>query len=179
MEVPLIIGGAEKGSVSFARDGLYTVAEANLEADPGRLVRLWARGGGESAYLGLMQPWSGGLYLRRKLSRCELKGFPSTIECVSDQEAADSAAKDGIRREAAEAQEERNDESLHNNKSCPWPAPVTEETEGLLWLRRPDGSLTAHDGVSGLLALPASMKAAPGRAVLRRIEGKDYLVFRT
>ena len=56
---------------------------------------------------------------------------------------------------------------------------MTEETEGLLWLRRADGSLTAHDGVSGLLALPAVLKNAPGRAVLRQIEGKDYLVFRT
>ena len=177
MELPLIIGGIEKGSVSFTRDGLYTVAEANLDADPGRLVRLWAQGGGESAYLGLMQPWSGGLYLRRKLSRREFMDFPQTIECVSDREAP------AAERETAESgplpMAENEAESLHNNKSCPWPATVAEETEGLLWLRRPDGSLTAHDGVSGLLALPASLKAAPGRAVLREIEGKDYLVFRT
>ena len=179
MELPLIIDGAERGRVSFTRDGLYTVAEANLETDPGRLVRLWAQGGGESAYLGLMQPWSGGLYLRRKLSRRELMSFPQTIECVSDREAAQSAPEPDALREAAEPEEEKREESLHNNKSCPWPAPVTEETEGLLWLRRPDGSLPAHDGLSGLLALPAALKAAPDRAVLRRIEGEDYLVFRT
>ena len=170
MDYPLIIEGKERGSVSFTPDGLYTVAEANLAADPGRLVRLWAQGGGESAYLGLMQPWSGGLYLRRKLSRRDLEGFPKPIECVCDKEC--SAAQ-------SEAETEAEEESLHNNNSCPWPAPVTEETEGLLWLRRADGSLTAHDGVSGLLALPAVLKNAPGRAVLRQIEGEDYLVFRT
>ena len=177
MDYPLIIDGERQGSVSFTPCGLYTVAEASLGEDPGRLVRLWAQGGGESAYLGLMRPWSGGLYLRRKLSRRELEGFPKTIECVCDRETPETKGAEAEETPPSEAGEET--ESLHNNNSCPWPAPVTEEPGELLWLRRPDGSMSAHDGVSGLLALPAALRSAPERAVLRRIEGKDYLVFRT
>ncbi len=178
MEYPLIIEGVEKGSVSFQPCGLYTVAEASLDADPGRLVRLWAHGGGESAYLGLMQPWSEGLYLRRRLSRRDLEAFPKPIERISDEEApAESGAEESVPQAKAGSENER--ESLHNNKTCPWPAPVTEETEGLLWMRRADGTLTAHDGVSTLVAFPAALRSAPERAALRRIEGRDYLVFRT
>ncbi len=62
------------------------------------------------------------------------------------------------------------------------PAPAREGTpprEGLVWRRRADGSLTASDGARRYLALPAARTAAlrdTGR--LRRIGGKDYLVFR-
>lgn len=175
MDVPLIIDGERRGSVSFTPSGLYTVAEANLAGDPGRLVRLWAQGGGESAYLGLMQPWSEGLYLRRRLSRRDLEAFPKTIEAVTDRETPAPTAEE----HAEETAPEGKSADAAETPRCPWPAPVTEETEGLLWLRRADGTLTAHDGVSGLVALPASLKSASGRAVLRQIEGKEYLVFRT
>jgi hypothetical protein len=47
-----------------------------------------------------------------------------------------------------------------------------------LWLRRTDGSLVAHDGISSLVALPAKLRRETGGAVLRQIEGKEYIVFR-
>ena len=84
MDYPLIIDGIDAGTLSVSEEGLYTCFEARAGERDG-LVRLWVCGGGECAYLGVMQPWSGGLYLRRRLSRSELKGFPAQIEYAADQ----------------------------------------------------------------------------------------------
>ena len=67
MDYPIFLSGRPTGTLSESRSGLYTVFEASLPSDPGHLVRLYLHGGGESAYLGLLQPWSGGLFLRRRL----------------------------------------------------------------------------------------------------------------
>ena len=169
MEIPLYIDGRQAGSFCMAQSGLYTLLEANADGCAQRLVRLWAHGEGGSAYLGVMQPWRGGLWLRRKLSRRELEHFPAPIAFVSDRE-----------REESEKSAEEETESLHNTETdysaCPWPAQPPEE--GLLWYSRDDGSLTAFDGISSLLALPAELRAPDARAVERVIEGKKYLVFR-
>ena len=195
-------------------------------------MRLWAHGGGKSAYLGLMQPTDGGLVLRRRLSRRELAAYPDPIESVSDREqneenlhniiinnevditietpeAASEKSAAISREEAANTDELHTANSLHkaysseeadpieglhksagseeestsglhkiesNCRSCPWPAEVPEE--GLLWYSRGDGSLTAFDGISSLLALPAELRTPDDRAAERVIEGKKYLVFR-
>ena len=164
MEYPLIIDGAEKGKLTVTQEGLYTVYEAQLDLSDDRLYRLWLHGVGDCAYLGLMQPWSGGMYLRKKLSRSQQQGFPQTIEFASNEE------KTGLHNEIKPAETEP--------ESCPWPAPVEESNEGLLWLRRPDGSLVSHDGLSSLVALPVSLKSPAPGAVLRQIEGREYMIFR-
>ena len=84
MDYPLMIDGNDAGTLSVSEEGLYTCFEAHAGEHDG-LVRLWVCGGGECAYLGVMQPWSGGLYLRRRLSRRELKDFPAQIEYAADQ----------------------------------------------------------------------------------------------
>ena len=86
MAIPVYINQEEVGQLRIAQDGLYTVFEAEAKGRSG-LVRLWAHGSGKSAYLGVMQAWSGGLWLRRKLSALERKSFPDPIEFVSDREA--------------------------------------------------------------------------------------------
>lgn len=180
MEVPVIINGEERGRLRAVKDGLYTVLEAEVPGDSGALIRLWAHGEGKSAYLGVLQPWSNGLWLRRRLSRRELAAFPMPIAFASDRE-----------------RENENEESLHNIESadqapspqqdpeprretdahsCPWPAEPPKE--GLLWYRRGDGSLVSFDGISSLVAIPAELRASGLRAVERVIEGKKYLVFR-
>lgn len=164
MDVPIFIGGREAGSLRVTRSGLYTVLEAQLPAGTGGLTRLWVHGGGKSAYLGVMQPWSAGLWLRRSLSRAELRAFPDPIEFASDQETESG---------------EQAPDSLHNTGSeLPEAPPAPEPEEGLVWTRRPDGSLTAFDGVSGLVALPAALRVSNPRVAERVIEGKKYLVFR-
>ncbi|MBR1565240.1 MAG: hypothetical protein IJ649_00620 [Oscillospiraceae bacterium] len=193
MAAQVYINQQPAGTLSVTQDGLYTVFEARANADG--LVRLWAYGGGKSAYLGIMEPTDSGLYLRRRLSRRELAAFPDPIEFASDREGEDlhniiDSDGNGDRQVSAAEEEEARPNSLLNQEpeadqqqkgetdclSCPWPAAVPEE--GLLWYRRPDGSLVSFDGVSSLLAIPAELRAPDARMTERVIEGKKYLVFR-
>ena len=202
MEIPLYIDGRQAGSFCMAQSGLYTLLEANADGCAQRLIRLWAHGEGGSAYLGVMQPWRGGLWLRRKLSRRELEHFPAPIAFVSDREhEGEDASRDdslhNMKSSQAERVEEQGIESLHNHNNdtdeqieydsnslhnttdlyrCPWPAALPEGD--LLWFRREDGSLVSHDDVSGLLALPEELRERSATAAVRTIEGKKYLVFR-
>ena len=197
MPIQVYINQTEAGTLTITRDGLYTVLEAEAPGCAG-LVRLWEHGDGRSACLGVMQPWSGGLWLRRRLSRRELAAFPDPIAFVSDREddlnnkhnTVDITEEHAPENENAEAPEppemdepkeaEPQQESLHNRetgaRACPWPAEPPEE--GLLWYSRGDGSLTAFDGVSSLLALPAELRTPGPSGAERVIEGKKYLVFR-
>lgn len=202
VNMPIYINGTESGVLRITKDGLYTVLEAELPGDAERLVRLWAHGDGKSAYLGVMQPWSGGLWLRRKLSRRELAAFPDPIELASDREREENGtteeekqgAVESSKGETAEGEEEDVHPAVNAEKSgadedaknrlsaetdlraCPWPAEPPED--GLLWYSRPDGSLVSFDGISSLVAFPAELRARRGGAAERVIEGKKYLVFR-
>lgn len=167
MEYPLIIGGERRGTLRRETEGLYTVFEAELKNLHEGMYRIWLWGGGERAYLGLMQPWSGGLYLRRRLSRTELRSFPRNIEYASDEGEPRDANKECLEKPEEETA-----------AACPWPAPTPEKAGELLWFRRCDGSMVSHDGISSLLALPASLRRSVPGTVLREIEGKEYLLFR-
>lgn len=83
MDYPLILKGEELGLLSVEKQGLYTVMEARAPGTEG-LVRLWVQGESKEAYLGVMQPVDGGLYLRRRFSRMEMAAFPEKIERASD-----------------------------------------------------------------------------------------------
>ena len=207
MSIPIYINRKEAGTLTITRDGLYTVIEAEVSGGKG-LVRLWAHGDGESAYLGVMEPRDGGLYLRRRLSRRELAAFPDPIAFASDREhdpnnkhkTVDITQNDKpgrVNREAekaAEIEEKAGEEaekepekepgeeakSLHNNQTdySACPWPAAPPEEGLLWYRRTDGSLVAFDGVSSLIAIPSRLRGEGPRGTERVIEGKKYLVFR-
>jgi hypothetical protein len=173
MEYPIFLGGRRAGTLRERAEGLYTAFEAELPEVPEQLLRLWVHGAGESAYLGIPEPGEGGLFLTRRLSAMERRHFPRAILCASEEESLHNNNPAGP--EAAAPETPAGEAALDR---CPWPAEVSAETGDLLWLRRSDGTLTAHDGVSSLLALPAALKSAPPGAVLRVIEGRDYLVFR-
>lgn len=183
MEYPILIGGERAGTLRESVSGLYMVFEAELPDMPPRLLRLWAHGEGKSGYLGLMEPKDAGLLLFRRFSARERKKLPAQIAYASDRETPEGLHNNKTKERDAQTHPL---EGYHNNNEpqvsgldrCPWPAPVGEESGDLLWLRRSDGTLTAHDGISTLLALPAALPTAPPGAVLRRIEGVDYLVFR-
>ena len=162
MEYPLIIEGQELGRLSVERQGLFTVFEGHCPMQEG-LLRLSVYGGGQEAYLGLMQPWSGGLYLKRKLSRVQLSGFPETIEY---------AAPAGMARSAEKATPEPV------RTAAPMQLPDSLSEGALIWFRRCDGSLVSHDGKSCIVALPAKLREASPRAVIREIDGKSYMLFR-
>lgn len=230
MDYPLLLGGEERGILKLERQGLYTLIEAAAPGAEG-LVRLWVQGGGEEAYLGVMEPRSGGLYLRRKLSRLEMSGFPEKIERASDSRLEEvyiikeqATEKDGgepcpgeefgegIEKEAPAGRGEKQPEEdgtppgLCRGREEEAPAGREEKQPGengagqppedrmreeaqlslnkaleaqeeLLWTARRDGSLIARVGEHYLVALPARLRSLPPGARLRRIGGREYLLF--
>lgn len=230
MDYPLLLGGEERGILKLERQGLYTLIEAAAPGAEG-LVRLWVQGGGEEAYLGVMEPRSGGLYLRRKLSRLEMSGFPEKIERASDSRLEEvyiikeqATEKDGgepcpgeefgegIEKEAPAGRGEKQPEEdgtppgLYRGREEEAPGGRREKQPGengagqppedrmreeaqlslnraleaqeeLLWTARRDGSLIARVGEHYLVALPASLRSLPPGARLRRIGGREYLLF--
>ena len=153
MSRPIYIDGEEVGTLTETREGLYRVFRAECAMREG-LHRLWLYGEGRGVYLGLLAPEGGRLCLTRRFSRAS--GLPETIDCARDN--------------AAPAP-----------KTAPPPdaRPPEEEKDELLWFSRPDGTLTAFDGQSHYLALPAALApSSPVAGRLRRIGGKEYLVFR-
>lgn len=156
MDYPLMVGGVEQGRLSVERQGLFTVFEGRCQSQEG-LLRLSVYGGGKEGYLGLMQPWSGGMYLKKKLSRAQLAEFPAEIEYAA---------------ESGKAQETHAPEPLKAD------APVGTDAGGLVWFRRSDGSLVSHDGKSCIVALPAALRESAPGAVLREIDGRSYMLFR-
>ena len=230
MDYPLLLGGEERGILKLERQGLYTLIEAAAPGAEG-LVRLWVQGGGEEAYLGVREPRSGGVDLRRKLSRLEMSGFPEKIERASDSRLEEvyiikeqATEKDGgepcpgeefgegIEKEAPAGRGEKQPEEdgtppgLYRGREEEAPDGREEKQPGengagqppedrmreeaqlslnraleaqeeLLWTARRDGSLIARVGEHYLVALPASLRSLPPGARLRRIGGREYLLF--
>lgn len=230
MDYPLLLEGEERGILKLERQGLYTLIEATAPGAEG-LVRLWVQGGGEETYLGVMEPRSGGLYLRRKLSRLEMSGFPEKIERASDSRLEEvyiikeqAMEKDGgepcpgeefgegIEKEAPDGRGEKQPEEdgtppgLYRGREEEAPDGREEKQPGengagqppedrmreeaqlslnraleaqeeLLWTARRDGSLIARVGEHYLVALPARLRSLPPGARLRRIGGREYLLF--
>ena len=88
------------GALETTSDGLYTVFTARCEPVAPRL-RLCVFGEAAHAYLGLMLPEDGELYLRRRLTRLACAKLPSPIFYAAE-EAAESSdwrpAPDGTLR---------------------------------------------------------------------------------
>lgn len=192
MDYPLLLGGEKAGTLRIEQQGLYTCMEVTAEAREG-LLRIWVQGGGREAYLGVLQPEGEGLSLRRRLSRRELAAFPQVIEQASDRQLPPREVN--ITQESQEPQEPvqalllpapapaLEPEPQPEPEPAPQPEPEpqaasTVEPPTLIWQERRDGSLVAKEGSHTLLALPARLRRAPQGADLRRIGGREYLVFR-
>ena len=190
MDYPLLLGGEKAGTLRIEQQGLYTCMEVTAEAREG-LLRIWVQGGGREAYLGIMQPEGEGLSLRRRLSRRELAAFPQVIEQASDRQLPP--------QEEVNITQEPQEPEQTLALPLPAPAPTLEpqpepepapppepepqvastvEPPTLIWQERRDGSLVTEEGGRRLLALPASLRHVPQGADLRRIGGREYLVFR-
>ena len=192
MDYPLLLGGEKAGTLRIEQQGLYTCMEVSAGAREG-LLRIWVQGGGREAYLGVLQPEGEGLSLRRRLSRRELAAFPQVIEQASDRQLPPREVN--ITQESQEPQEPvqalllpapapaLEPEPQPEPEPAPQPEPEpqaasTVEPPTLIWQERRDGSLVAKEGSHTLLALPARLRRAPQGADLRRIGGREYLVFR-
>lgn len=193
MEHPIIIDGNAAGSLTVTEDGLFTVFEATLPGC-GELLRLSVYGGGREGYLGVMQPWSGGLYLRRRLSRSELRRMPEVIEYAApaglctpaEGGRAAEGNTDGASAKAEAESVQLSDEPRADSAgggaetAAEHDAPAAENSgeDGLLWFSRPDGTLTAFDGRGSIVAIPAELRRdAPG-TVIKKINGRIYMLFR-
>ena len=204
MDYPLLLGGEEAGRLHVEQQGLYTCMEVSAEPREG-LLRIWVQGGGREAYLGLLQPGESGLSLRRRLSRREMAAFPQVIEQASDRRLppkeetnitqgpaepppapvppADAPKPESLPAVEAEAEPEpqpppeSKPEPEAKTKPLPEPECITEPPT-LIWRERRDGSLVTEEDGHSLLALPASLRHTPPGADLRRIGGREYLVFR-
>lgn len=82
-EYPVYINGSNCGSLTVFKDGLLTCLEAKCAKHEG-LIRLYVFGGGKSAYLGIMEPKTDCLMLKKCFSRNDMRGFPAEIEYAAD-----------------------------------------------------------------------------------------------
>lgn len=171
MEYPLMIDGKRAGTLSVEEDGLFTVFEAAADTTD-RLVRLSVYGGGAEGYLGVMQPWSGGMYLRRRLTRRELAAMPQNIEYAAPAGQC-TAPENTVHADNAESVIDVDEPPQCTEDD----APTAPEAE-LMWFRRPDGTLTAFDGVAVIVAIPAELRHPVPHAVLKELDGRTYMLFR-
>ena len=182
MDYPLLLGGEKAGTLRIEQQGLYTCMEVSAGAREG-LLRIWVQGGGREAYLGILQPRQEGLYLRRRLSRRELADFPRVIEQASDRQLPPREEVNITQETSEPAPEAPGPAPTPKEEPQPQPEPEPEpastmEPPMLIWQERRDGSLVTEEGGHRLLALPASLRHVPQGADLRRIGGREYLVFR-
>ena len=77
-EAVIYADGQAAGTLRWRQEGLYTLFEGELPGLTG-LRRLYLFGGGRRCCLGIMEPRSEGLLLRRRYSRMEAKRLPAPI----------------------------------------------------------------------------------------------------
>ena len=203
-QYPLIMDGAEIGSVSVHSDGGWTYFDAQCAEVQG-IVRVSVYGGGREGYLGILAPENGRFALHRRLSRAALRDFPvqiefagtsglpaAAVEIATEPEAALPEAAPGMTPEPeGDGKPEMLQESGTKEKTetAPEPQPETAdrqngtppELEDVYWYASPDGALVCFDGEHNLIALPAGdarIPDGPG-GWPKTIEGKNYVVYRT
>ena len=204
MELQILEGGSLAGTLSVSVQGLYMLFEARVAGAGTGLSRLWLRGeGGGAASLGLLEPRTGGRFLRRRLSRLERQKLPPrpwTALVLPAEErpsrtapveatlavAREQASIPGIREERAVCSGTGDQETKSGppralgpaaKKAGPPPHSAfrTPHSE-ISWLRLSDGSL--RDPARRLLALPWAGGELPAAARKISVDGRDYLVFR-
>lgn len=149
MEYPVYINGREAGKLTVRKEGLVTCFEADCEYAEG-IIRLWVRGEGCSAPLGVLRPENGRLKLSKRFTKNQLRSFPKTVCRVGDKVAT-------------------------AEKASPPECEKASDAPRLLWVQTPHGTLTAFDGENTLLAIPTAGKLRCGRTI--SIGGRPYMVF--
>ena len=154
MDYPFYYNGQRAGTLSTAESGIYTVFRLTAEGIGEKMLHVSVYGAGKEACLGLAEARAGKLCFEKRLSRQSMRAFPPKIEYAA---------------RAGEAAEEKTDGEE--------PEKITEE-QGLLWEKRPDGSLFARDAAGGIVALPAELRTEAGKSRIKVIEGRSYMLFR-
>ena len=156
-EYPIYISGKKAGRLLAQRQGLYTVFTAKAcGTEP---VFLLVYGGEKRAPLGRLLPRGGELFLSRRMTKNDMRGWPEPIEFAGDRSAA--GEKSGQPREPP-----------------PRDTGKANIAEGdRIWYALRGGVLLCPK--EGLIALPARLRdKAPVLSHILIINGKEYLVFR-
>ena len=181
---PLILP-CGSGRVSARREGAYTVFQAECGGEG--LWRISLYGGGRELYLGLLAPdGAGGLALTRRMTRSELSGFAEP-EYAAEAGQSGAGARQPEPLEAAPAPREAAPTEQEAASAPREDAPTERETAsatreaaaGAPWYSAEDGTLSRFEDGRLLVALPCEGLRLPDWAsgVLRRINGREYIVF--
>jgi hypothetical protein len=194
-QYPLILDGREAGVLSVKKVGGWTLFDVRCESAEG-IVRVSAYGAEGEGYLGVLAPEGEALALCRRLSPGALRAFPGRIEYAGAAGAPGAkAAPENPPEPAApenppepaceeEAPQAEPAEEPQAETEEPQPEAQTEAPPGiedLYWYASPDGALVCFDGTENLIALPLGDTRIPGGGGgwRKRIEGRDYMVYRT
>ena len=167
---PLILP-CGSGRVSARREGAYTVFQAECGGEG--LWRISLYGGGRELYLGLLAPdGAGGLALTRRMTRSELSGFAEP-EYAAEAGQSGAGARQPEPLEAAPAPREAAPTERETASA------TREAAAGAPWYSAEDGTLSRFEDGRLLVALPCEGLRLPDWAsgVLRRINGREYIVF--
>ncbi len=194
MEIPILIHGRESGRLQIRQEGPYTVFEGRCE-DPGGIMRLSVYGQGREGRLGVMLPESGGLVIRKRLSRAALRDFPGEMEYAApsgetppEKEETPPQESEAPETESGAAEAEGAPPSadarlpeVPPNEETQGAAAAQETGEGteLLWYTAGDGSLFTTWRGKRYRAVPLAAYGLPERQILERrsIQGIDYAIF--
>ena len=191
---PLILDGESAGEVAVRRTGGWTFFDVRCTGAASGIVRVSVYGGGREGYLGVLAPEGDGMVLQRRLSRLDLRGFPEQIAYAgragqplgaeSEPDEPESTEAETAAFPAAQAPEENAEPVPPAQDAQAGPDTRQEEPpelEDVYWYASPDGALVAFDGEQNMIALPAGDPRIPGGpgGWPRRIEGRDYVVYRT
>lgn len=157
MDFPFYYKGKRAGTLQVSESGVYTLFRLAAEKIGEKMLRVSVYGAGKELCLGLAEVRAGKISFEKKLSRQSLRAFPSKIEYAA-------AAGEREEQKTAETAGEKTEKKTGEN--------------GLLWEKRPDGSLFTHDGISNLVALPANLRGEAGKERIKVIEGRSYMLFR-
>ena len=199
---PIELDGELAGRLTVERQGSITVFHADCAMREG-LVRISVYGGGREGYLGVLAPEDGRLTLRKRLSRSQTREFPQPIERVGrageelyraeptvgtkvEDRNREVEYQDG-KGESENGKMERGSGTAGDTVTRVGDA-AQEVADGsaacgdaeLRWFASPDGALVCFDGTRRLAALPLGDPRIPAdvEGEPRRIEGRDYLVYR-
>ncbi len=173
---PIYINGTRQGELRVHQEGLLTVFSGEC-TDPGVLLRLSLYGEHE-AYLGVMLPENGRLFLEKRFTRAAMAHFPRHPTHAGEAGAT-------VFRESAPSTEDspgENSPEKTPTAEAPEPeVPPSGSEKDTLWYAAPGGCLYTIGSGGRFLAVPENDARSRHHrgAVRRQIQGKSYLIFRT
>lgn len=173
---PIYINGTTQGELRVYREGLLTVFSGKC-VDPGVLLRL-SLYGEQEAYLGVMLPENGQLFLKKRFTRTAMANFPRHPTHAGEA-GAEILLESTTPLENISA--ELTPQKTPTGEASNLEAPLSASEEDTLWYVAPGGCLYTIGNHGRFLAVPENDNRIQHHrgAVRRQILGKNYLIFRT